>query len=482
MSNPNEPSATGASGARGHRGSALLRAAVLVGIMSGVTAVAQADTAKTADGTFTMYGITLYGTLDVGAQFQSHGVPASDYFPPGTEALVQKNSNSSQFNILGNSLSQSKFGVQGREEFGNGWAGVFKLEMFVNPTSGNISDALKSLTANNGVALANQNTGVDSSIAGQLFGGAAYAGVTHAQFGTLTFGRQNGLMADGVAKYDPNAASQAFSVIGWSGTAAGGGDTEDRRLDHSVKYDLTVGPVHAGIQYQPKTAANPGSTQEYALGFIFPGGSVDIIHEQKNDAIAAGSLSAAQVTTLPLAFAAGGGGGNASDKSVVGTISDNTTTGIMAKYSFSKMITASAGYEHIAYQNPSRPVSAGTTIIGGYVLAYVNNAAFPSTKTLAVSWAGVKIAAAPHLDVTLAYYRYDQNSYAIGANSGCSSSVVSAQCSGTLNAASVVLDYHFTKRFDVYGGAMWSGVQGGLANGYLNTSTVDPTVGARYQF
>ena len=127
-------------------------------------------------------------------------------------------------------------------------------------------------------------------------------------------------------------------------------------------------------------------------------------------------------------------------------------------------------------------MSAGTTIIGGYVLAYVNNAAFPSTKTLAVSWAGLKIAAASHLDVTLAYYRYDQNSYAIGANSGCSASTVSAQCSGTLNAASVVLDYHFTKRFDVYGGAMWSGVQGGLANGYLNTSTVDPTVGARYQF
>ena len=491
MSNPNAPSAEGASGVRVKRGAALLRAAVLLGAIGGVSTVAQADTAKTPDGSFTMYGITLSGALDVGFQYQSHGVPESDYFPPGTEALINKNSNGPQTNILGNSLSQSNFAITGREEFGDGWAGVFRLQMFINPTSGNISDALKSLTANNGTnpnnPYSNQNTGADASIAGQLFGGAAFAGLTHPQFGTLTFGRQNGLMADGVAKYDPLAASQAFSVIGWSGAAAGGGNTENRRLDHSIKYDLLVGPIHAGVQYQAKTASMPGSTQEYVLGFVFPGGSVDVIHAQKNDAVAASSLSAAQVTTLPLPFAppgvaGGGGGGSAFDKSLVGTISDNTATGIMAKYSFNKQVTASAGYEHIAFTNPSRIVSAGTTIIGGYVLAYVNNSAFPSTKTLAISWAGVKIAATPHLDVTGAYYRYDQNSYAVGANAGCKSSVVSAQCSGTLNAASLVLDYKFTKRFDVYGGAMWSGVQGGLANGFLNSSTIDPTIGARYQF
>ena len=231
MSNPNAPSAEGASGVRVKRGADLLRAAVLLGAIGGVSTVAQADTAKTPDGSFTMYGITLSGALDVGFQYQSHGVPESDYFPPGTEALINKNSNGPQTNILGNSLSQSNFAITGREEFGDGWAGVFRLQMFINPTSGNISDALKSITANNGVALANQNTGADSSIAGQLFGGAAFAGLTHPQFGTLTFGRQNGLMADGVAKYDPLTASQAFSVIGWSGAAAGGGNTENRRLD-----------------------------------------------------------------------------------------------------------------------------------------------------------------------------------------------------------------------------------------------------------
>jgi len=60
--------------------------------------------------------------------------------------------------------------------------------------------------------------------------------------------------------------------------------------------------------------------------------------------------------------------------------------------------------------------------------------------------------------------------------------LVAGSCSGNFNAVSVSLDYHFTKRFDTYGGAMWSNVSHGLANGYLNTTMIDPTVGARFSF
>ena len=35
--------------------------------------------------------------------------------------------------------------------------------------------------------------------------------------------------------------SYAFSVIGWQGTASGGGDTEDARISTSVKYRADVG-------------------------------------------------------------------------------------------------------------------------------------------------------------------------------------------------------------------------------------------------
>src|ERR1700756_2357803 len=47
---------------------------------------------KPADTSLTWNGITLYGIVDIGIQYQTHGVPVSDYFPAGTEAIVQKNS------------------------------------------------------------------------------------------------------------------------------------------------------------------------------------------------------------------------------------------------------------------------------------------------------------------------------------------------------------------------------------------------------
>ena len=36
--------------------------------------------------------------------------------------------------------------------------------------------------------------------------------------------------------------------------------------------------------------------------------------------------------------------------------------------------------------------------------------------------------------------------------------------------------------FDVYAGAMYSGVHDGFAAGYLATTNINPTVGIRYKF
>jgi predicted porin len=489
VSNEKARSAATVTGTREPRRHGALRAAIVLGALGSVSGAALADSKPTPDGPLTWNGITLYGILDAGLQYQTHGVPISDYFPAATEAIIQKNSNGPQYQIGGNNLSQSRIGLKGQEDFGNGWSGIFRLEMFFNPWSGQVSDALKSVTANNGVALAAQNTGVDSSIAGQFFGGAAWMGVSHAEFGSLTYGRQNGILADGIAKYDPLKASQAFSPIGWSGTAAGSGNTEDRRLDGSLKYELTTGPVHFAAQFQPKTGANPGTTSEAALGWLFPGGSLDAYYVQKDDAFAAGSLSAGQVTSVGQVCAGTASAATAAayscaaiDKAVVGTVSDTTTYGLMGTWSFAdKAATLSAGYESIDFKNPSHQVKPGQMIIGGYVLATTNNTAFPKTKTLQIGWIGLKYTVAPQLDLYGAFYRYDQNSYSV-ASPGCTSAAISAQCKGGENFASFVVDYRFSKRFDGYAGAMWSSVSGGLANGFLNTSTIDPTIGFRYQF
>ena len=435
---------------------------------------ASAPAPKAPDSSLTWNGITLYGIVDVGLQYQTHGVPISDYFPAGTESIIQKNSNGSITAVTPNNLSQSRIGLSGNEPLAGDWAGVFRLETFFNPQSGNLSDALKSQVLNNGRALSAQSTNVDSSVAGQLFAGAAYAGFSSPSYGTFTFGRHVTLVADGIAKYDPMGAAQAFSVIGFSGTAGGGGDTEDRRLDQSVKYSAKYGALHLGALYQFSGASGSSNTAtQLQLGFEGGGGSVDAYYAKKYNAIATAPLSAAQVAGLPAL-------GYSSSNSLAGTISDNETFSVMGSYSFGAP-KVFAGYEHITFDNPKTPLAAGSLTIGGYVLAFVNNTAFNKQKTLQVFWGGVKFAATPDLDLTAAFVGYKQNSFATGANAGCSG-IQNSACSGTLSSVGLVADYRFAKRFDAYLGTLWSEVRDGLANGYLNKSTVSTTAGIRFRF
>jgi predicted porin len=223
----------------------------MLAAIAGVS-VAQAQTASSAPAksdSFTWNGITLYGIVDVGLSYETHGTPVNDYFPAGIENIIQKNSNGSITGVTPNNLSQSRIGLSGNEPIAGDWAGVFRVETYFNPQSGDISDALKSLTQNNGRALNVQTTNVDSSIAGQLFG-VAYAGFSSPTVGTFTFGRQLTTLADGISKYDPLYAANAFSLIGFSGTTAGGGVTEDRRLNEAVKYVGKYDWAHLGALYQ----------------------------------------------------------------------------------------------------------------------------------------------------------------------------------------------------------------------------------------
>ena len=77
-----------------------------------------------------------------------------------------------------------------------------------------------------------------------------YGGISSTHFGTLTFGRQRSLGTDAMLLYDPAGGGYAFSYIGYNGTMAGGGDTENSRWDDALKYRLTYGPVHFGAMYK----------------------------------------------------------------------------------------------------------------------------------------------------------------------------------------------------------------------------------------
>ncbi len=431
----------------------------------------------TDDEALTFHGITLYGVIDLGLQYQTHGAPLSDFRPSGSGDIVQKNSRESAFGITPSNEGQSRIGLQGNEPLGVAdWSAVFRVETFFNPQSGELASSLKSVALNNGKTTATSGVDYDGSSAGQVFQNA-FAGVSSKTFGTITFGRQPTLLTEGTVKYDPQQDANAFGLIGGSGTYQGGGTTEDKRLDSMLKYNAVFGDiVHVGALYKFNGASGSSNTAyQGVVGAQFSGASVDAVYSKVNDAVSASTLTAAQVATLPAL-------GYSPDNSLAATISDNTAYALMGLYTWN-VVKFYAGYELIKFENPAHPLSAGFVNIGGYILAVVNNKAYPEEKNVQMYWAGVRYSVLPNLDLVGAYYGAHQGAYGTtAATVGCTTSV-NAACSGSLEAFSFQADYRLTKRFDAYAGAMYSGVRNGLANGYtFQRTNIDPTVGIRFKF
>ena len=350
--------------------------------------------------------------------------------------------------------SQSNIGIKGKEAITSGLDFVFDLNFGFNPYSLTAANGPKSFLDNNGVPLASQSSNADSSRAGQFYNGVGYAGFSSA-YGTLTFGRQNSLELDGVIAYDPMGASYGFSVIGWQGTAVGGGDTEDARISTAVKYRVDVGDwFRVGAIYQVGGYENNNGAQSVwgaQIGKDFNLGaygkfSFDAIYTEDKGAVAASALSAAQNLLTPGTIAA--------------TISDNNSVMLLAKYTYQKL-RVYGGYEYITFANPSSPVTTGFTGIAGIPFAFANitQTAFPNNEHLQIMWTGARYAITSTLDAGVAYYHYDQNSF---GKAFCNTAVAvdllrSAECGFVQRRLAVRQEVRPLRRLHVFGCREWSG-------------------------
>ncbi len=354
---------------------------------------------------------------------------------------------------------------------------IFDVNFGFDPYSFAAANGPLSLRDNNGVPLANQTSNADSSRAGQFYNAIGYAGFSSQTYGTLTVGRQNSLELDGVNAYDPMGGSYAFSVIGWQGTAVGGGDTEDARISTGVKYRLNVGDnwFRIGAMAQFGGYDNNNATQGMygaQLGKDFDFGtagklSVDGIFTYDKGAVKAASLAAGSA-----AFAA-------DPNTLAATISDDTSGMLLAKYTYQKL-RVFGGYEFISFSNPSSPLTSDFNNVADIPVLFGNitQNAFVHDEHLQIMWTGARYAFTSTLDAGVAYYHYDQNSF---GKTFCGDSSAST-CAGTLDAVSLNVDWKFAKKFDVYAGMMFSQVRNGLANGFLFRSNFAPTAGLRFQF
>jgi predicted porin len=449
---------------------------LLSAVTASLPAIAQQKSGPgiTGDDSLTWHGITLYGVIDIGVQYDTHSAPFTPYRPSASGNIVRQNSRQSVIGLTPSNMGQSRVGLQGIEALSEDWSAVFQIETFFNPQSGELADSLKSLVVNNGRSLSTQSVGVDGSSAGQAFQ-TAWVGIKSARFGSLIFGRQGTLLLEGTTKYDPNYNASAFGLLGASNTYSGGGAQENNRLDSTAKYFINFNDrVHLGALYKFNGSNGSANTTFQAdIGGEYAGASVDAYYSKEKSAITATSLSAAQVAQLPPL-------GYSISNSLAASISDNTAYALMALYKFDPL-KFFAGYEHIKYANPNTPLRAGFNDIGDYVLAFVTNTAYNNSKSVQVYWTGLRYTVIPHLDLTVAYYGYHQNAYGTAQQAGCTTSAHSV-CSGSFEAFSFDADYRFNQHFDAYLGAMYSGVHDGAASGYSYSTNINPTVGVRYKF
>ena len=476
----------------------------------------------TTDCALTWHGITLYGAYDVGFGWVSHGLPENGYNYEG-ESLVNRNGYEHRFLVAPNNLSQTGFGVRGKVQFVPGWSIVFNGSTGINPQSGLLANASETDIINNGLPRSSYSIAIDGARAGQPFNDQYYGGISSTHFGELTFGRQRSLGTDAMLLYDPANGAYAFSYIGYNGTMAGGGDTENSRWDDAVKYRLAYGPVHFGAMYKfadgsggcysassTWTAANctPESAHNNAYGFNLGGTSgkfsADLVFQHYNQAISVlnpllgpQSLSSAgsyQSTTDSInqnpINGGPGMGPNLIDtnNTVYGIVTDNNAVMFAAKYARDPF-KFFAGYEYIWQNNPSDPLGVGASDQGGYFMSGVEDNNLDSEKLLNIWWTGVKYTYRSKTDFTFSWYQQRQNDFRVPQT--CSPSAgFRSSCAGTLNEGSLYMDHHFTKRFDGFAGIAYSWVSGGLAIAiphkpgvpYNYDNNCAPTVGGRFTF
>jgi predicted porin len=461
------------------------------------------------------YGITLYGAYDVGVGWVSHGLPENGYNYEG-ESLVNKNGNHSRFLIAQNNLSQTGLGLKGKEEILPGWFGVFNASTGINPQSGDFANMLQTNVINNGLPRSSYSYAGDGARAGQIFNDELYAGISSSVFGTLTFGRQRALGTDAMLAYDPAGGSYDFSFIGYNGLMAGGGDTEDTRWDNALKYRVEFGPVHFGAMYKfvdgsggcysasaawTASTCTPEAAHNDAYGFDFGGVygnfSGDVVVQHVNQAISVvNPLLGPASPTQPYQSTTDSINQNpingpnliGTSNTVYGIVTDNTAVMLAAKYTWNQF-ELFGGYEYILQLNPAHPLGVGAMAQGGYQLSGVEDSNLDSPKRVQVMWTGVKYAYDAKTDVTLSYYHEIQNDFRVPSTCSAAAGFRSS-CAGTFDEVSLYVDYHFTKRFVVFGGITYSQVAGGLAIAvphgpgvpYYYDNNIAPTAGLRYAF
>ncbi len=397
--------------------------------------------------------VTLYGILDLGVAELTHAGNFSSTFVTGAGPT-----GAGSYQKLGTTIGmmnggeyQTRWGIKGTEDLGNGNQAFFRLESAISAANGMLSS---SGLAGAGYPNKSYSMVVDTSLNGQLFGRAALIGLSNNDWGTITLGRQNSLELDIITAisggYDPVNA-QMFSPINFSGFYGGGGATDSARIDNSVKYSRNFGDFAFNALYgiggmAGNTSAR--STGEASFGYEGKRIGFELAAQEAQDST--NIFSDPSANTVGAQFL--------NLKSFTATL----------RYQVVDPMKLTAGYQRIQWNTPSNPGTDATlTQVYGYTINPLNafTGEFLGEKTYNIYWAGGKWQVTQAFRLSAGYYDAQLQAGNYNSVNGFNGGAVKAQPSGSDQYISILADYDLSKRTNFYAGLMFDKKSGGQIPG-----------------
>ena len=426
--------------------------------------------------------VTLYGILDVGIATIDHSLNASETFPVTIDNNTGAYPATKQGRLTGmvnGPLSDSRWGVKGKEDLGGGQSAFFVLESGFNLPTGQINNAVVSQTqAANGVPVAN----ADSSLSGQFFNRAANVGLADSTLGSVAFGRNYAPAYDVIGAYDPEKGSQLFSPLGFSGSQGGAlGLTEELRDDNSIRYTNTIEGFNVRAIYKFGNVAGNNSAGRglgLNLGYEASNFGVQVATQSYKDVVQ--TAGAAQSVTIPTTLPTKATVVNTTG--VAGTLYDTSGWIVTGKYMI-EGFTFKAGYEKYKRKGAS-DTAAGLGGISemGYTFstALGNLSNYTGTdKNYKLYWIGGDYDVMANTNLAIAYYNFKVDPF-------YSSDTAKSTTGSDQNEKwiSLVLDHNLSKRTDVYAGYDHASMGGSYTSvdTHNQTSASVFAVGMRHRF
>ena len=393
--------------------------------------------------------VSLYGVLDLGVAQMTN---AGNFSPTFVTGAVPTGANPLSSRIgtvrgmMNGGESQSRWGIKGSEDLGNGNKAFFQLESAFSLGNGTLATSGLAGGGNQPGGINNGNMIADTALNGQLFNRMALIGLSSNDLGAVTFGRQYSLQLDiigtagGTAHtgtgggYDPVNA-QMFSPINFSGSSGGGGATDNSRVDNAVKYAKKFGNFNVNAMYGFGGMAGNNAARSNT--------QLNAGYEAEKFGVQAVVQNAKDTTNIST---------NPAPNTVNAQFLNLTSYMLAGRLEVADPLTLKAGFERMQLTAPGDPTGdLAMTQIYQYNIGTAT--VFPNAqKNINVVWLGANYWITPAIKASVGYY--DVMTPAWGSGTG-------GNADATDRYTSAMLEYNLSKNTNLYAAFMLDRKGGG---------------------